>query len=360
TWEANQQALPRSVVLLAGRGPLAVLGALATVVMFWIGYEVVGMGVGLIAALLLGLDPLSLLHTRRAMAEGSLIFFSALAAWGSLRLARACDAWETFRWRIFAGGALVGTLAGLAMASKQTEVVMLPVALLAIGLPLLQRPWPLAQRWRALAAIWLVIGLGGALTFWALNPILYRQPLNVAQKMLELRAQLAQEQIEVNGAAHPDMLTPTPLARLRAAFWQVYVRPPAFWDAPVYLDHLKPLTETYLSSPVNSLLRRPLFGPVIAVLSAVGVAASGYRLIRGRLSPATRAEQVVWWWSAATLVLLLFAIPLDWQRYFLPLLAPARLFAAIGLAALFRLLALGFPALASFVRRSRLALRRVS
>jgi hypothetical protein len=270
------------------------------------------------------------------MAEGSLVFFSGLAAWGSLRLARVGDAWPALHWRALGGGALAGALAGIAMVSKQTELIMFPVTLLAIAASLLQRPWPLIRRAQALAVVWLAIGLGGGLTFLALNPILLQQPLRVAQMMVEMRAQLAQQQMAVNGAAHPEMLTLTAPARLWAAFSQVYLRPPAFWDVPVYLDHLTPPAEAYLAMPLNRLWPQPAMGILLAGLSAVGIGVSAYRLIRDRVRAATRAEQTLWLWATLTLALILFSIPLNWQRYFLPLIPPAYLFAAYGLVALVR------------------------
>jgi 4-amino-4-deoxy-L-arabinose transferase-like glycosyltransferase len=337
-WDANLAALPRPQVLVAGRTPLAVLGALAAVILFWLGNELGGWGVGLAGALLLGLNPLTLLHTRRAMAEGSLIFFSALAAWGALRLTRTLDSLPAFQRRTLMSGALAGVLAGLAAASKQTELVMLPVVLLMSAASLFQKPWSLRPRALALIGVWPAVGLGWGLTFWALNPVLYRQPVAVAWKMIEMRAELARQQIEVNGQAHPEMLTPAPLARLTAALSQIYVRPPAFWDAPVYLDRLGPPAEAYLALPLNRVWPQPMMGYALGGLSAVGVIASAHLVLRQRFNADTRPAQVLWAWTLLTLGLLLWAIPLDWQRYFLPLLPPACLFAAYGLVTLVRLL----------------------
>ena len=103
-WEANLSAIPSPALLLAARTPLAVLGALSAVLLFWIGVEIGGVTLGLPAALLLALDPLLLLHARRAMAESLLTFFSLLAVWGALRLVHACDASRRPGWRLLAGG----------------------------------------------------------------------------------------------------------------------------------------------------------------------------------------------------------------------------------------------------------------
>jgi hypothetical protein len=124
----------------------------------------------------------------------------------------------------------------------------------------------------------------------------------------------------------------TPTDRFRAALLEVYLRPPAVWDIPIYLDQLTPQAEAYFEQPLSQ--GSPFAGAVLAGLSTAGLAASALRLARGRLGPAHRGEQVIWLWGAATLGLTLLAIPLDWQRYFLPLLPVACLFAALGVETL--------------------------
>ncbi len=371
TWDQNVAAghVPAPGMLLAARWPGAALSALSAVLMFWIGCEAGGTGVGLAAALLLGLNPLVLLHGRRAMAEGAALFFSLLAVWGGLRLVRmmappprriesdgnegtqpAARVSGPARRRFLtdaaanaaalAGAALaVGALIGLAIAGKQTAIPLLPSTLLALAPPMLRQPGGLGRRLARLAGLGAALGLAGGLTFWALNPILYCQPLGVAQAMWAARADLAQQQTETNAAVQPGSVTPDPAARLRAAALEVYLRPPAVWDLPVYLDHLAPQAQAYFAQPLNWPARWPGAGALVAALGLVGAAFSALRLVRARLGPRVLAEQAVWWWALGTLGLTLLAIPFDWQRYFLPLVPPACLFAALGLGDLARPLA---------------------
>ena len=337
TWDENRAAIPANSLLLAARLPTAVLGALVAVLAFGIGAQLGGAWLGVLAALLVGLDPLLLLHSRRAMAESALTFFSALAALGTLALVVHGDSLKRLSVRTLALGALAGVLAGLAMDSKQTELVMLPVALGASALSMLQRPWTRSRRLASLCAVWLAIGLGWALGVWLLNPVLYREPVGAVQAMLALRANLAREQIAVNGASDAQMVLKSVPSRLGAAVSQLYFQPAAAWDVPVYLEQLRPPADAYFANPINSLLRIPPLNLALAALSVVGIAGSGLRLFRCRLDPSTRAEQVLWLWSLLTLVLLALTIPLNWQRYFMPLLAPSRLFASLGLLTLARL-----------------------
>ncbi len=339
-WEENAAAIPRLDLLLAARRPLAVLGALAAVAAFAFGKRLGGLGVGVVAAFLLALDPLTLLHSRRAMAESALTVFSVLAVLGILYLTAFVDSLSSFSWKVAAGAVGVGVLAGLALSSKQTELVMIPVALLAVGWALGQRPWPVRTRLAALGTASAGIALAGGLTFLALNPVLYAHPLEAAREMMSLRAELATEQVRVNGESRPEEVLSSVPARLGAAVAQLYWQPPAVWDAPVYLDHLQPAAAAYFADPLMTLLRQPPLSLALLGLTAWGLGASARRIYRDRGGPATRPEQVLWLWAGVTLALLALVIPLNWQRYFLPLLPPSRLFAALGAAELARRLAL--------------------
>ena len=335
-WADNLGAIPARGLLMAARLPLALLGALAVLLVYLIGMQVGGAALGASAALLVGLDPLLLLHSRRAMAESALTFFSVLAALGILVLVQRCDTLKRLSAGAVALGALAGLAAGLAVDSKQTEAVMLPVALAAAALCVWQRPWRRPQKATALAALAFAIGAGWLVGVWLLNPVLYRQPLPVLQSMIALRADLAREQVAVNGARDPRVVLGSVPARLGAALSQLYFEPPAPWDVPVYLDQLQPPADAYFANPLNNLLRLPPLSLLLLALSALGVADSAARLWRDRLRAGTRAEQVLWLWSAATVTLLALTIPLNWQRYFMPLLTPSRLFASLGIVALVR------------------------
>ncbi len=312
-WDENvqQEHIPAAELLWASRAPGAVLAALAAVMMYWIGRDTRGNAVGLLAALFSGLHALHLLHDRRAMAEGAAQFFAVLAVWVCLKFRARADrpGWL---------GAAAGVAVGLAVASKQTNLALLPVAMLAAVTP----------SWRATGRTWGLILAGSALTFWALNPILYRDPLGGAQAMISTRAEMAQRQAQVLPTA---MLTPDPLARLQATLLELYLRPLAFDDVPVYAEPLRPQVTAYQAGLVQRLTGQPAVGVALLALTLAGIMFGGLRLWRTR---ALNAEAVSWAWGGAALGLTLLAIPFAWQRYFLPLLPPACLYAAFGLEAI--------------------------
>jgi dolichyl-phosphate-mannose--protein O-mannosyl transferase len=119
SWDENIAAghMPQPALLWVSRQPAAILSALAVAVLFGIVYQARGLGAGLTAALLLGVNPLVLLHGRRAMAEGALLFFSLLAVWGMLRLAQAASQPRQTSLKLGLLGLGVGALTGLAICS---------------------------------------------------------------------------------------------------------------------------------------------------------------------------------------------------------------------------------------------------
>lgn len=321
TWEENLQAkhLPNPGLLLASRMPSALLTALSTVLMFWIGRAVRHTGVGLAAALLFGFNALTLLHGRRAMAEGVAMFFALLAVWACLQLLPTSDKQQTTRpsGQRVAGLLVAGLALGLAFASKQTNLALVPVALFV----------SLNRSARTTLQAWLIIFVSSGLTFGLLNPILYRDPMGVARAMLAARTDLAQRQV----ADFPGLTTPTPPARLQAALLQVYWQPLAYSDLPIYTEALQPQITAYESNPLPTFTRSLGVGAVLLGLTLIGIMVSGWRVWQTRPK---NAETALWVWGAATLGLTLLVIPLNWQRYFLPLLPLAGLFSALGLAPL--------------------------
>lgn len=325
TWDENAQAghVPARELLSASRAPGALLAALSTVLMFWIGRNVRNTHVGLAAALFSGFNALNLLHGRRAMAEGAAMFFSLLAVWACLPLLRDShrrpEAGETSK--RFIRLALAGVALGLALASKQTNLALVPVALFA----------SLNRSKRATAQAWLIILISSGLTFGLLNPIVYRDPLGVARAMLAARTELAQRQVADAERLFPGLVAPTPIARLQASLLQLYLQPLAYGDLPIYTEALQPQITIYELNPLHTFTRSLGVGAVLLGLTLIGIMLSGWRLWQTR---ALNTEALLWVWGAATLGLTLLAIPLNWQRYFLPLAPVAGLFSALGLAAL--------------------------
>lgn len=314
SWEANvaEGHLPAPGLLLAGRWPGALLAGLTPLLLFWIGREVSHTRIALIGALLLGLNALALLHGRRAMAEGVALFFNTLAIWSCARLMRITSS----PWRL---SVLTGLAFGLSVASKQTGVLVLPVGWLACA-------WGRAWRTALLGIIGLT--LVTALTFFALNPVLYARPLVVAQAMLTARAEVTQQVVETTRAYYPGVVLGGFVDRVRTLLLEVFLRPPAIADVPNYTLELAQATEAYLATPWHTLLRGPLAGALMAGLAAAGGVGLSLRFIRRQAQPGDIFLAV---WLGSAVSLNLFFFPLDWQRHYLPLVPPVCLLVAHGL-----------------------------
>lgn len=336
-WSANiaAGAQPAPDVLRAGRVSAAVLGALTAVLVFALGAAVRGPGTGLIAGGLVLLHPLTLLHARRAMAEGPLLFASALTLLAGLALARLAERPARPTWTQLAGGAAaLGAGFGLAVAVKSSAAALAPALAGLVGLAFWQARWARRQRLGALAGVSLTGGVAAALVFLALSPVLWRAPLAGLETALTLRTALVREQADTLRVFAPQQLLPGAVERLRAAVMTLTVQPPAVWDVAIadQVAQLTPQVGAYLAQPLHR--GSPWGGAALAGLATAGLAFSALRLARDRCGPATRGEQAVWAWAAATLAFTLGAVPFDWQRYFLPLVPPVCLFAALGLDAL--------------------------
>jgi 4-amino-4-deoxy-L-arabinose transferase-like glycosyltransferase len=336
SWAGNAAlgALPDAGLLNAARWPAAALTALSLLPLYGIGARLGGMGTGLIAVLLYAFSGLALLHGRRAMAEAPLLFFSLAAVWLVLRWPRQ--------------PILAGALTALAVASKLTALSLLPVA----GIALLWRQtsaasgqsgWRSRWDWRAglrslLLYVTTFVGIG-----WLLTPPLWSQPMAGLAAMVSARGQLIAGQAGALGAAAPGQVLGSVGERLFAMLYHVFFAPPAFWDIPNYAAQTRAAELAYLAAPfqagwhTTSLGNNLVAGGVILALTLAGVGFGVHELAAPRPTVPIQRNTflILLAWSATTLAGLL-PINIAWQRYYLPLLPIVCLWAAYGLASVFR------------------------
>jgi 4-amino-4-deoxy-L-arabinose transferase-like glycosyltransferase len=334
-WAGNVAlgAVPEPGLLNAARWPAAVLTVLSVLPLYGIGLRVGGMGTGVGAALLYAFSGLVLLHGRRAMAEGPLLFFILAAVWLILYCPRRPVPW---------GGA-----AALAVASKLTALSLLPV----LGLTLLWRQpgeagsqtgwrgWADRQRFRSVAmCVASFVGLS-----WLLTPPLWSQPIGGIAAMFDARRQLVANQAGALSTAAPVQAVASLPARLFAMLYHIYFAPPAFWEVPNYAQQTAAAERAYLAMPLQvgwhttSLSFNLIAGGLLLALTLAGaifglhdLAAHGLRAATQPTAPERYALWVLLAWSATTVVGLL-SINTAWQRYYLPLIPIVCLWAAYGL-----------------------------
>jgi 4-amino-4-deoxy-L-arabinose transferase-like glycosyltransferase len=311
TWEQNQQAgaLPSQDLLLAGRYASAVLFPFSVLFVFLAVRKTAGDFPAWTAALLLASNALALLHTRRAMAEGVLLFTTTWTMWSLV----------TFEKRPW----LTALPAALAFCAKQSLAALMPAALLAV----VWQPgaWKPEQVRRTLAHIvW--FGLIITATLAVMHPFLWARPVQAFRAAVQARQELASAQV----ADRPDQALNTPGKKLIGMLGSLYLTPPFFAETINYQQETRAAEDAYLANPLNNLFRSLPAGGLLLVLSLYGfVLAVAQSLRKGQ--PPNRGLVLLAFASLIQALALLVLVPLPWQRYYLPLLPFTCLWSAFGI-----------------------------
>ncbi len=161
-------------MLIPARIPSVILGALGCVAIFGIGTLAFDHRTGLLAAILLMVNPLYRMHARRAMSDvvaESLIvlsFFFALWAWKQFLAGKG----GLGRWTAALAAGVFGGAA--ALAKLNGGLAMIFVVLLALVALVLPRIEPRRKLWLLLASV--LAGLASLATFFVGNPFLTAHP----------------------------------------------------------------------------------------------------------------------------------------------------------------------------------------
>jgi hypothetical protein len=336
SYDANLVAgnLPSDQLLLVARVPSTLFLGLGILVMFSLGRLFSGRPGAYLASGLYGLNPVVLLNERRAMMEGSMLFFGLLTIVFAVVLSRSLAGdGRSAGWRSWA--ALIVS-AGLALASKHSAAIFVAAAWgwIALAGLLNRRQVNVLRVWLALAGS-AVLAL---LIFIALSPALWDDPPARFQDLLAQREDLLANQVSADPRA------PTTLAeRLTGIIEQPFIAQPQYYEAAFWAD-FAPITaeiRAYETSRLGGILFGRVLGLPLTLLAAWGLVWHSRQVVRSGLAQ-TDAAGVLIWFAAAAISLLVN--PLPWQRYYLPLIPVVCLLAATGLlAAIHSLRALGRP-----------------
>lgn len=334
SWEANRTAgaLPPERLLNAGRVASALTIPASLVFLYALGRSLGGRWMGLIAALYVGTNALTLLHARRAMSEGVLILGISFFLWSLLHRKR--QPW------------LVGLAAALAVSAKHSAVALAPIGLLAVI-------WPGGRASdRGISGSLAQFVVVFALTAAALNPLFWRHPIQAARASLDSRQVLLQQQVSDFGAEAPGQILRTPGRRAGALIANLYLLGPSFHEAGNYVEHTARSERDYLRNPGHTLLRGMVAGGALLTLTVFGLALGGMRAARAALRDLTgggaraaseaasstaeraRALALVLLATGAQAAFLIVFVPLPWQRYVVPLIPMAGLWTGYGLGRL--------------------------
>jgi 4-amino-4-deoxy-L-arabinose transferase-like glycosyltransferase len=322
SWATNLErgAIPDEGVLRAARLASTTMVALSLIPLFLVGRRIGGLGTGLLAAGLLAVDALALLHGRRAMAEGTLILSVTMVMAGVL--------WaDRYPW-------LTGLSLGFALATKQSTLPLLPIGLLGVAWsPGESRRigWRLAICCLAILGVWLI-----------LNPVAWRQPSAALSAMAVERNRLVGQQVADFRAQGGTQVIDAPGERLAALIAAAFFSPPQVREAANYDLALGVAQAAYLASPRSQALRGIGGGAAMLLLTLLGIA-FGVRRVLGPDQPARRDSALLLLLTLAQVAGLLVAVPLAFQRYYVPLVPIFCLWSALALA-------VGFGAIRGAVR----------
>lgn len=320
-WDYNVSTghAPSPGLLQAARWPSALLTAAGVVLVFALGHLLDGRAVAYVASAYYALNPAILLNGRRAMMEGSLLFFGLLAVVCALLWLRR----RSWSWALAFGAA-----AGLALSAKHTNAFVLVALFAACALV------PVVARLRRRTfkrvgghyAQWMVAGLVAAPVFFVLNPVWWgANPLETGQRVLQLRADLLAGQTAAYGSY--DGL----LDQLAGFGRQALVVLPQYYEDARFANWIADQIALYEASPWHGV---SIGGSVVGALAVLALAVIGAgRLLLGSL-PSWTDRWVVGAWGLAALVLTCLLTPLEWQRYYLPVLPALGLLAALGVGQL--------------------------
>ncbi|MCY3780839.1 MAG: glycosyltransferase family 39 protein [Chloroflexi bacterium] len=318
-------AIPDGELLRQARLASAIQLALAAAAFFQFVKMTVNRPNAFLASALFALHPNMLINGRRAMMEGSHIL--------GLMLVLLAAAWllQEQRWRTYA---LLGISAGFAIAAKHPNVIVCALVFLACA----RRPvWQLAQKrgrdFQRSARDLIGIALAGIITvivFLLLNPAWWRNPMEVAPLIVELRQGLLQDQVDIFGGynSFTDQV---------AGFFQfAFVGARQYFEVSRWEDYdvITAQIGAYEGSWLSGLLfigssgRLGLISLLLALYGAL-------KLARDQ-AISREARWLVFIWIIGSALAALWLTPLPWARYYLPLLPAVILLVSYALTILAR------------------------
>ena len=297
SWSENQQngAMPSDQLLWVARASNAILFPFTLYLMYQSGTLLAGSLGGWLAIALSAGNALLLLHTRRAMSESALFFFTCYIIYASLK-------WERRKW-------LLGFLLALAVSSKHSAIAMLPLIISAILVDNSMNK----QTWRNKLLQLLGTGMAFLAAFAFLNPVFWQHPVKALLTSSSFRTDLSTRQVQEIGLIAPQLTLVNPGERIVAAIAQSFYAPPAISDVGNYINAQQESTIRYLSNPIHNIGRDWISGSIGLIFLISGLAMA----MRSPWANTPRLWHILFLLISflGCLLFYLIFIPLAFQRY---------------------------------------------
>jgi 4-amino-4-deoxy-L-arabinose transferase-like glycosyltransferase len=310
---------PPDALLNVARLSSTLFLALSVPVLFGLASLFGGRPAAYVATALYALHPVVLLNGRRAMQEGSMLFFGLAVVLVAAVISHKRAAGEKVHPLLWALLPLTGALA---LASKHSAVVFVAGAFgwLVLAEVMHFRLRPFVQLMGILAlAFGLAVGL-----FLMLSPALWDDPAARIADLLAVRAQLLDIQITAHTSGATSLAE-----RVQGILTQPFLTPVQHYEVSFWTESAAAVAEIdrYMASPLSGIQFGVILGLPLTVLAALGIPLA---FTRSRALGAGLLTFVL------VIVLSLLANPLPWQRYALPLYPAAALLAGVSAAVLVR------------------------
>ncbi|HDD62191.1 MAG TPA: hypothetical protein ENF22_06660 [Chloroflexi bacterium] len=298
TWEQNLKvgAIPAPSLLTTARLLPTLLLSISIYLFYFSIRKILPKTPAYIATLFLGLNPLVLLHGRRAMSEPALLFGVILFLWSVTR-----DQIKPF---------LVGITLAIAFNAKQTGIFLIPVGIIAVcTLPNEDhRLKKMLARGAAVLVVFLIITL-------LLNPYYWKSPLSALLVSFQERSQLLDLQL----TDHLMGTNPTFLTSFLSFIVNLFILPPAVSEIGKYLGPMAHEIQVYQNIVPHVWGRSLISGSLQLTIFLSGFYVMYKRYAKQRKS--VKQSIILMLYATFFLIIgILIALPIPWQRYIVPVL----------------------------------------
>jgi 4-amino-4-deoxy-L-arabinose transferase-like glycosyltransferase len=313
SWEENvaSSALPDPNLLLGSRITTTAALLCSLIPLILIARRLSGNSLAIITILIFGIYSIILLHGRRAMSEGPLIFGTSLAILGILEA-------EKHPW-------LTGLGTALAASSKLSAAALLPVGLIAILWRRKNSKPSNRVRLRDLMIFSLVV----IIVTLILNPVLWSNPLAGIGHIWNSRVDFSIRQTETIRAVSPEQVLETPIQRIIGMMVMMFFRGPQTSEVANYIEQTRSDEESYLSNPFNTVISGSISGGIAFLVTSFGVGFSVFQL-KGAAWKKQREIILLLIGTAGQAAAILLANSIPFQRYYVPLVPFTILWMSLG------------------------------
>lgn len=277
---------------------------------------------GWLSATLYALNSVILMNGRRAMFEGAMLFALALVGWVVLRLVNRQDSFNSYL--------LLGVAAGIALTAKHSTAFT--IALLFLGLLFVK--WGKSEN-QSKQSYQLIFKFGlvtmtALIVFLALTPLWWSSHLlEMPGVVLDERQKLLDEQVALFGGYN------SLGARFEGLWEGIFGVEPQYYEADYWGDYAGVADEIdeYENSYLAGITSPAMVGiRILLVVAGLGAIGLGWRRSQKNIAI------VLAIWVIGIVVISLLTIPLDWQRYYLPIQIPLSLIMGLGGAMLLQII----------------------